>query len=237
MSEWLLLGELMQAAERRSRREVVRFAEALMRNARDTAVRAIAAAYLEGARTTFRLHAASLGLAASVATNLTPRTRRRLTERAVRQAGVSLTAVLTTLDGRADVTRAVVEARAATAVREAVWTGQDDAAKEAASIAEAEYKTWVRSWPRKQHRDHHDTLEGVTIPSEDLFTLPGGPNAGARVQGPRDWDAVPDPAEHMSCGHALRYATHVTGDDLNTTRRLGRTVYEPPSPARAGRRA
>jgi len=230
MSEWLLLGELMQAAQRRSSREAAAFAAAILRNARTPAIRAIAAAYLEGARAAFRAHAAALRLPRAVVENLTPPVRRALTDGAVRQGQASLEGVLTIIGGSAEVTRAQIEQRARIAVREAVWSGQDQAGREAATIAKAEFKTWVRSWPRTKERDHHDMLEDVTIPSEDKFTLPGGPNAGAQVDGPRDWLSVDDPAEWMNCGHALRFSQRATGEDLATTRRLGRTVYQPPTP-------
>jgi hypothetical protein len=42
--------------------------------------------------------------------------------------------------------------------------------------------------------------------------------------------SVDDPAEWMNCGHALRFSQRATGEDLATTRRLGRTVYQPPTP-------
>jgi hypothetical protein len=106
------------------------------------------------------------------------------------------------------------------------WRGMDEAALELGREFEVEWKTWVRAWPRNEKRGWHGVLEGMTIPVNDLFVLPGGPRAGTRVFGPRDWDAVPDVREHVNCGHALAYSKIATTNDL---RKLRVGLYSPAS--------
>lgn len=69
-------------------------------------------------------------------------------------------------------------------------------------------KTWVRIHALKNPKDArpwHEALEGSAIDDEEMFRLPGGPNAGALVKGPHDWDSVDDPAEWMNCQHGMIY--------------------------------
>jgi len=69
-------------------------------------------------------------------------------------------------------------------------------------------KTWVRIHAIKRPedaRDWHVALEGATVDDEEMFQLPGGPNAGALVRGPHDWDSIDDPAEWMNCQHGCIY--------------------------------
>ena len=88
--------------------------------------------------------------------------------------------------------------------------GWSEGAEVAARKAEARWKTWIRVYPVREPRDWHVALEGQTIPETMKFTLPGGPNAGQRVDAPHDWDAVPDPAEWINCGHAVIYTLQAT---------------------------
>ena len=99
-------------------------------------------------------------------------------------------------------------------VRAGVRGGWTEGAREAAQEAGAGFKTWVRTWPAKEPRDWHDALEGKTVPAKMLFTLPGGPNAGAKVEAPHDWRRVPDPGEWINCGHAVIYTPHARVRDL-----------------------
>lgn len=102
--------------------------------------------------------------------------------------------------------RLYVDLVADVAVRRGWGEGAETAAKEAG----ARWKTWVRVYPVKHPRDWHTALEGRTIPEKAKFILPGGPNAGRKVDAPHDWDSVPDPAEWMNCGHAVIYTPHAT---------------------------
>lgn len=95
-----------------------------------------------------------------------------------------------------------------------VKQGWTDGASEAAEEADAGFKTWVRVFPVRQPRDWHDALEGKTVPRKMLFTLPFGPNAGAKVEAPHDWDRLPDPAEWINCGHGVIYTPHARRADL-----------------------
>lgn len=114
-----------------------------------------------------------------------------------------------------------------------VWRGQDDSALELGREYEVEWKTWVRVWARSEHRGWHDTLEGLTIPVDDFFSLPGGKNAGAKVYGPRDWDKLPRVGEWVNCGHALTFSKTATAADIrrNRTARVNtgelETLYAP----------
>ena len=69
--------------------------------------------------------------------------------------------------------------------RLAAWEGADDGGEDVADEVGAEWKEWVRTLIRRDIRDHHAQLEGVIIPRDQLFFLPGGPNVGASVDGPR----------------------------------------------------
>jgi len=111
--------------------------------------------------------------------------------------------------------------------QQAVWAGHDTEAEDVATLAEAEFKTWVRAWPRSKHRDWHDRLEGVSIPVDADFVFPDGPNRGQRITGPRAWDDVSDPAEWMNCGHALRFEKTLTREDAEPALRGRRILYDP----------
>ena len=114
-----------------------------------------------------------------------------------------------------------------------VWRGQDESGLELGKEYEVEWKTWVRVWGRSEHRSWHDRLEGVTIPVDDYFVLPGGRNAGQKVYGPRDWDKLANVGEWINCGHALTFSKTATGKDLQRTREARvnqgqlETLYQP----------
>ncbi|MCK9513762.1 MAG: hypothetical protein M0R28_21405 [Pigmentiphaga sp.] len=184
----------------------------------------MAGAYATGVQTGWVVHGTLLG---GVPTSLTGRAAREWRDRAFEHGEVIANRFGHLLE--AEPTVAQLTRHASVAGESSVWAGQDAAAAEVAILAEAEWKVWVRAWPRKEHRDWHDALEGVTIPEENLFTLPGGPNQGAQVYGPRDWDAVPDAGEHLNCAHALRYQRHATAEDLEGTKRGVGVIYTPPT--------
>jgi len=210
VEEWLLLGQLFEAAQQRSRRRATQLAELLFTLAVDEAIRNIAATFLEGRVTGWQAYARDLALPAVI-------TRETVAEWTVQANGQSRTLVsqlVNTLDDRPELTRVFVENYAKNVTDNTLWAGIDASGNELAVLAEVEFKTWVRSWPRREERDWHGDLEGVTILVDELFTLPGGPNVGSQVYGPRDWDAVSDPGEHMNCGHALRFRRTVEGRDI-----------------------
>lgn len=219
--EWLLLGQLLDAARRRANRQVERLAQALLTEATDDAIRAIAASYLEGGRAAFAAYSADLQLGRTI-----PRELAATWAAASVEYGARLVDTLqTTLGNRGEVTRLFIRSYADLTVQQSLWRGTDQTGQELGTLAEVQWKTWVRSFPRKEHRDHHDMLEGVKIPVDDLFRLPGGPNVGARVYGPRAWDRVSDPGEWMNCGHALRFSKTATREEVAGTRRKAREVY------------
>lgn len=92
--------------------------------------------------------------------------------------------------------------------------GFSEGAEAAAREAGAAWKVWVRVYPARHSRDWHAALEGKTVLEREKFVLPGGPNAGRRVDAPHDWDAVPDPAEWVNCGHAVIYVPSATWRDV-----------------------
>lgn len=226
MDEWLLLGQLFEAAQARSRTRARRLADLLFTFAVDGAIRNIAQTFMEGRTTGWQAYASDLGFPAAIARE----TMTAWTVQAREQSATLVSQLVETLGDRPEVTRVFIDNYATNVTNNTLWAGIDASGDELAVLAETEWKTWVRSWPRREERDWHSTLEGVTIPVDDAFTLPGGPNVGAQVYGPRDWDAVDDPGEHMNCGHALRFSVSASEDMLGRTLSLGRTVYEPPAP-------
>ncbi|HEX2864272.1 MAG TPA: hypothetical protein VHN99_06865 [Deinococcales bacterium] len=61
-------------------------------------------------------------------------------------------------------------------------------------------KTWIRTFPREEHRKHHDALEGVTIPYSGRFTLNSPRHGTLDVIGPYDGTMPRD--ECYRCGHS-----------------------------------
>ncbi len=227
-SELLPLGRALDRVLPKVRRDILqKLLPALLAQpeaARSLLVQVMAGAYATGAQTGWVVHGSLLG---GAPTTLTGAAAREWRDRAYEHGEFIANRFGRLLELEPTVNQ--LSRHAAVAGESSVWAGQDDAAQEVAILAEAEWKVWVRAWPRKEHRDWHDALEGVTIPEEDLFTLPGGPNAGAQVYGPRDWEQVPDPGEHLNCGHALRYQRHATAEDLEGTKRGVGVVYTPPT--------
>lgn len=84
-------------------------------------------------------------------------------------------------------------------------TGFQGGSLHAAQAGNARYKRWVRVYPVKRPRPWHQALVGKTIPVDEPFVLPGGPNRGKRVEGPFDWKSVPDPGEWLNSGCAVVY--------------------------------
>jgi hypothetical protein len=96
-----------------------------------------------------------------------------------------------------------------------VRAGYHGGAEAAGEAGGARFKMWIRSYSgRGEHRHWHDALNGATIPAGAKFILPGGPNAGTKVDGPHDWDSLPDPADWANCGHALIYVPDATREDV-----------------------
>lgn len=225
--ELLALGRALDRVLPRVRRDVrERLLAALLERperARSLLISVMAGAYLTGKQTGWVVHGAALGAPA----DLTPRRVREWRDQALAHGDFIANRFGRLLE--LEPTVAELTNHAVAAGESSVWTGQDAAAREVATLAEAEWKTWVRAWPRTDHRDHHDALEGVTIPEEHKFTLPGGNSAGAQVYGPRDWEGVPDPGEWLNCGHALSYHRDVTLEDLEGTMRGRGTIYTPPT--------
>jgi hypothetical protein len=207
--EFLLLGRLMAPALQRARQRALRrVGPAVAGNVlRRTLVTLFADAWLEGSHTAILAHGARLGLTRR---GIEARTSVGLTDRLV-------TAVRARVDRLLDAAEDVSTVQqltqwAATANEGAVWSGQDEEAQVIARLAEVEWKTWVRAFARDEARDHHDDLNGVTIPVTDRFVL-----NGVSIYGPRDWDALPDPSEWMNCGHALDFSREVTREELGDT--------------------
>ncbi len=226
--ELLPLGRALDRILPRVRRDILhKLLPALLAQpeaARDLLIRVMAGAYATGVQTGWVVHGSLLG---GVPTALTGAVAREWRNRAMEHGEFIANRFGRLLE--LEPTVAQLTRHAAVAGESSVWRGQDEAAQEVATLAEAEWKVWVRAWPRKEHRDWHDLLEGVAIPEEDLFTLPGGPNQGVQVYGPRDWARVPDPAENLNCGHALRYQRSATAEDLEQTHKGVGIVYTPPT--------
>lgn len=226
--EFLALGSALDRVLPKVRRDILeRLLPALLAQpaaARPLLAQVMAGAYATGVQTGWVVHGSLLG---GVPSTLTGQTAREWRDRAYEHGEFIANRFGNLL--QAEPTVAQLRQHAAVAGESSVWKGQDEIAEEVAALVEAEYKVWVRAWPRKEQRDWHDALEGVTIPEDHKFTLPGGPNAGAQVYGPRDWEAVPKPGEHLNCGHALRYQRGATAEDLEQTRKGVGVVYTPPT--------
>jgi hypothetical protein len=213
------LGKLLTPALKRARERVARRLSTGFRD--DTLNRVLVGlfteSYLDGVEIAATLHGSRLGLTAAVVQRDLARSL----------AGALLPAVefardraLETIDE--PLTVAQVIHRISSANEQTVWRGHDDEQSAIARLATAEWKTWVRAFARDEHRDHHDDLLGVTIPADGTFIIHGVP-----VKAPRDWDALPDPAEWMNCGHALDYKRTASAEDLESTARRLELVSGP----------
>jgi hypothetical protein len=216
------LGRALQRAFGLNRREAEAWAEAIIAGNTAAAVRELITAYLRGRAIGYQVHGRMLGASATIPVAVA----RAWREAANRYATGLTMRAMRTFDERGDVTRVFVRSYASELTRQTTWAGQDDTFKDLGRAFDVEFKTWVRAWPREKHRDWHNELEdGKAIPVDDLFTLPGGPNAGAQVYGPRDWERVSDPGEHMNCGHALAFETRPTAENTEDPR--GSPIYDP----------
>lgn len=200
------LGAAITLALRRAARLVRRAARGLERG--DPTV--VAQTHLDGRRVAL----ATTGVLLGARARLTAAEARRWRDGSMSYAEEALR--LTSVNIGAGMTRAELERYAALVLRQSVWAGQDTEARTIAQDHDAAWKEWVRAFPRTEHRDHHDTLVGRIIPTDSLYELPGGRNAGALVYGPRDWIRLSDPGEWVECGHALRFSrTAVTRRVIN----------------------
>lgn len=178
--------------------------------ARGTIVDVIARTWMGGATTGYMVHGTYLEAPAS----MPPSLARPLAEQALQHGNWTATRIRETLADR-EVTQATVALLARASTEAAAWIGHDVAARGVANMMGAGFKRWVRSWPRKDEREH-SVLEGQVLPEPELYTLP----SGARVYGPRDWDRYPEPSEWINCGHALVYLREATVADV---------LYNPPT--------
>lgn len=192
--------------------------------ARALLISLMARSYYQGRNTGYVVHGAYLGAPRFVPAQ----TRRAWSEEAIRHGQFVVSRLDEIIDERGEVSARWLGNWGEVSGRQAVWQGQDEEAQVMARLAQVDMKRWTRAWDRLEARDWHDELNGVTIPVEDAFTLPGGPNAGSRVYGPRDWDAVADPEEHINCGHALEFLQQATLRDVVDTLGKGAVVYSPP---------
>lgn len=186
----------------------------------------LGSAFIDGVEVAILTHGAYLGLnQRAIQNNLT----RTLVARVLDAVATARSRLIDQVATRytAGISIHQLTGRILSSVQQTVWAGQDDEANVLATMASVDWKTWVRSFEREDHRDWHDDLNGVTIPVDDNFRMPSGPNAGATVYGPRDWDSLPDPREWMNCGHALEFKREVTAQDLGATATYLETVYAP----------
>jgi len=96
-----------------------------------------------------------------------------------------------------------------------VRAGYQSGAEAAGKAGGAEYKMWIRAYSGGgEHRHWHDNLNGATIPKAAKFVLASGPNPGAKVDGPHDWQSLPSAAEWVNCGHSIIYVPNATREDL-----------------------
>jgi len=211
--EFTALGIAMQSVMTRLKRLIEgRLVPELLERpsaARGTIVDVISQTWMAGAITGYTVHGAYLEAPAS----MPPSLAQPLAEQALQHGEWTATRIRDTLSDR-EVTQATVALLARYSAEASTWLGHDTAARAVANMMEARFKRWVRSWPRKEEREH-SALEGQVLPEPELFTLP----SGRRVYGPRDWDRVPDPSEWINCGHALVYQREATVSDV---------LYNPP---------
>lgn len=186
------LGQAVQAAIQRSSGLIARLADALPHRAGHSEV---ITAHLEGQRVGRVVHGSSLGLPAVI----TRDEAQAMRDSASTHAATALALASTSLEDER-FTRGFLTAYAAAIIASSVWRGQDTAGLAVAASAGAKWKEWVRTDPRKEHRLHHDALEGRIIPIQAFFEV-----SGRYVVGPRDWERLPSPSEWMNCGHGLRY--------------------------------
>jgi len=193
------LGRALTLAFRRATSVLDSFSRNLILGNR-AAASVIAATHLDGRRVARSTH----GVLLPTRVTLTAAEAVAWRREGVRYAERSLELAAPVLGG--GVSKFQAQSYARTVLTQSIWNGQDVEALRIAETTEAIWKEWVRAFSREEHRDHHDDLIGRVIPTNELFVLPGGPNAGASVFGPRDWNGVSDAGEWIECGHALRFS-------------------------------
>jgi hypothetical protein len=67
------------------------------------------------------------------------------------------------------------------------------------------FKTWVRTFPRQEHRGWHDALEGIRIPVDQRFQLRSPKYGLLEVLFP--YDGTAPWGEFIHCGHSVRYSS------------------------------
>ena len=223
-SELLALGRIMAPALLSARQRArARITTALGKptSLSRAIVSVFGSAYLDGVDAAIAVFGSELGVTrAAINNDLT----RALTDRMLTAVGVAQSRALrqVELEIGGNVTVSELVSRLEAAAQSMVWQGQDEEAATIGRLAEAEWKTWVRAFARDENRDHHDDLNGVSIPIDDLFNL-----SGVGVYGPRDWNRLPDPGEWMNCGHALDYKMVANAEDLEPTLRDRNVVFAP----------
>src|SRR5690625_523089 len=203
MSDFLRLGRHMTHAQKRARERVLtRLLPALNAGVdpRSVLITIMASSYVDGRVAALLSHGPSLG---RPQVRITPAEARAWRE-AAQQRGLFVADRLQHLLEQQDVSSAQFQQYSLGSAEQSAWAGQDEEALELAKIAEVETKEWVRAWPRNEHRDNHDALEGMVIPIDDLFPLETELGV-VHVYGPRDWSQLADPGAWMNCGHALRF--------------------------------
>ena len=201
---------MMRRVERLINRRLLPALERREASARGVVTDVITETWMAGATTGYMLHGAYLGAPAS----MPPSLARALAEQALHHGEWTAGRIRSALEQR-EIDGAALSDLARISSQVALWRGHDVASRAVAGLTEAGYKRWVRSWPRKQQREH-SVLEGQVLPEHMLYQLP----SGARVYGPRDWDRYPEPSEWINCGHALVYMRDVSAREV---------LYNPPS--------
>lgn len=196
------LGQAITAALHRTEALITRLADALPNQGGQPEV---ITAHLEGQRVGRIVHGVSLGIPAVISQD----EARTMRNDAEAHAEDAITLASSTLTEDRIITREFLTAYAAAIIIASVWTGQDTAGRNVATQAGARWKEWVRTDPRKEHRQHHDALEGHIVPIDAFFEV-----SGRLVTGPRDWDRLSDAGEWMNCGHGLRYHYRASRGDL-----------------------
>lgn len=220
-AEWLALGLLLDAAFRRHAAISEAITKALAAGSLAALRIHLARAHLDGRKAARLLQGGYL--------HVSPYLDRRTAAQWLESGQLYALAIANRLEAARVERTTFLQLRSwvVNAGQQAVWAGHDAEANEVAALAEAEFKTWVRAWPRSKHRDWHDRLEGVSIPVDADFVLPDGANRGQRITGPRAWDDVPDPAEWMNCGHALRFEKTLTREQAEPALKNRAILYDP----------
>ena len=161
--------------------------------------------YLKGRQASYLTHGLEHQMPKAI-----PKQRVQLWQESAKQQGTFLTIRFSELlDRRDGLSADQAKAWLDIAGTQSAFKGIDTEAAQIAEDKALDWKSWVRLYPRKEHRASHDALEGKIIPIGAKFDL-----NGQLVYGPRD-DSVKDWAkEFQNCGHGLRYYKNVTREQL-----------------------